>query len=382
MAEIIYRAPITFGCDPEFFFAQGGKVIGSEKVLPKSGNLGVAAGSYPNPRAFVLDGVQAELNPHATSCRAELGGQIALAFKTLKDHLGNMGNVKACFDAVIELDKDELKGLSEKSRQFGCAPSENFYDKDCKVKANAATYRKRSAGGHIHLGLGALLKAHRERLIPIMDTLIGNTCVMIDRCPDAAERRKNYGRAGEYRLPQHGIEYRTLSNFWLRSYPLMAFVMGLARLSVGILNTTLQEPVPERAERGIVYQTAITPWNAESDLIRRVNLNNIRKAINTNDYDLARQNWLAVKSFISDYVPSTTAWRQEVALDSGNLLTFEYFLDQVKLKGIERWFPEDPIDHWCGLVDAGTNNRGWETFLRFVVEPQRLMDYTVLEVKK
>ena len=71
--------------------------------------------------------------------------------------------------------------------------------------------------------------------VKILDIVVGNTCVIMDRAPSQVERRKVYGRAGEYRLPAHGIEYRTLSNFWLRSYQLTHLVFSLARFAINIL---------------------------------------------------------------------------------------------------------------------------------------------------
>lgn len=355
MNEPLYRLTTTFGCDPELFFADPkGKIIGSERVLPESGQLVGLTNPYNNslnPKAFVLDGVQAELNPRGSTCRVVLGCEIAAAFKALKAHLAQMTDVKACFNAVVTIDKAELDRLSAKSKVFGCAPSKNMYDTRASVKANAATYKKRSAGGHIHLGLTAPVFVERERLVPIMDTLIGNTCVMIDRDPGAIERRKNYGRAGEYRLPTHGLEYRVLSNFWLRSYPLYALVMGLARMSVAVLNTTL---MPK--------SSFASGWDAESKLLKSVDLKKVQKAINTNNIELAKENYQAVKAFIAEHVPATGGHQQETALDASNLDVFDFFCKMVEKKGIEHWFPEDPMEHWCGLQST-LGSQGWESFM-------------------
>jgi len=350
------RTPITFGADPELFFSDSeGHIIGAEKVLPASGVL-PGLSTHGTPTKVILDGVQVELNPAPNSCRQVFGAGVATAFAALKQHLTGK-DVKTCFDAVITIDKKELDSLSEKSRQFGCAPSNNFYDHDVKIKANPAKYLKRSAGGHIHLGLGqpgSLLMTHRERLVPIFDTLIGNTCVMIDRCPEAAERRKNYGRAGEYRLPAYGIEYRTLSNFWLRSYPLLGLVLGLARLSVSGLNATLMKRLPN----GVANTSW---WDVEHKLMCNVDLKRVQKAINQNDLDLAKQNWQPVREFILNHVPQDRAWRHESGVDAGSLDAFEHFLRRIESNGLTYWFPEDPLAHWC--KQTCRTGEGWEAFL-------------------
>lgn len=356
---LITRSQPTFGCDPELFFANSeGKIVGAEKVLPKEGYL---ATQYA-PKGVILDGVQVELNPAASACRQTVAIGIIAAFKTLRNHLMDKSTT-TCFDAVITVSKKELESLSEQSRKFGCAPSNNFYDKDATIKANPAKYLKRSAGGHIHLGLSGAVKMHRERLVPILDAIVGNTCVMIDRCPDAAERRKNYGRAGEYRLPSHGIEYRTLSNFWLRSYPLFSLVLGLARLSVSILDETLNKH-------------ATNWWDAESGLMQHLDLKKVQRAINENDLQLAKENWQVVRDYISQHVPKNRNWRQETGLDEANLDAFDYFLEVVEKKGLNYWFPDDPLKHWCNTKCDG--NDGWERWLDTVV--RKKMPSTVVKI--
>ena len=363
---------LQLGCDPEFFFAQDGKVIGAEKVLPANGILAAekqrvsgagAGGSWDNPTAFVLDGVQVELNPKPTYCRAHIGNQLRVAFIALKEHLNKVGEgkIKASFSSVIEIDQHELDGLSEKAKVFGCAPSLNQYDKGATVSVDAATYLKRSAGGHIHLGLEAYLIPHHARLVPLMDIIVGNTCVMIDRDPEAATRRLHYGRAGEHRLPKHGLEYRTLSNFWLRSYPLLSLVLGLSRLAVGVLKTSIGGAPYYDWKKGITVSQAA--WDAESDLLKRVDMANITKAINTNDLELAKENWLGVREFIKEHVTAKLSGYGSggYPLNDVHLPAFDYFLKRIETSGLEYWFPDDPMEHWTSISEGHYN--GWETFL-------------------
>lgn len=350
-----------FGMDPELFFTKGDQVIGAERVIPDGvlaapGLSGRGCIHTPgmNKKAFILDGVQVELNPNPHGCRANLADELSIAFKTLKKHLDTIGGVNVSFRSIVTIDKKELDSLSESARQFGCEPSFNLYDKDAKIACNPATYLKRSAGGHIHLGLLGHGKAgsmrspdypelfqERKRLVPLLDVLLGNTCVMLDRDPEAAERRKNYGRAGEYRLPKYGIEYRTLSNFWLRAYPLTSFVLGLSRLATSILGTTLNY------------------WDAEKALLDRIDMKAIQTAINTNDLALAIENWKLVRPFIHEHVTQTLD--DGCGLERANLTAFDKFLDRVHEKGLDAWFPTDPLTHWCNMNRA--HGTGWESFL-------------------
>lgn len=346
---------LSYGCDPELFFSSKGKIIGAEKVIPEEGLASDRFGPTKqyaigtNLKAFVLDGVQVELNPTANTCRANLGNEIAAAMRTIKTHLSKMEGIEVSFSAVVKVDKEELRSLSEKSRTLGCAPSFNLYDADASIKVNPKTFRTRSAGGHIHLGFPqyAGMMAERERLIPIMDILLGNTCVMIDRDPMAAERRKVYGRAGEYRLPDHGIEYRTLSNFWLRAYPLLSMVMGISKLCASIL-----------------YTSSKGNPKAEQDLLDLVNPDEIKEAINDNNTELAKRNWEKVKGFVA------REWYEVYGIYSHNIQSFDHFIKRIDEKGLEYWFPENPMDHWLAYKEG--HMTGFETgFMPKVAEDMK-----------
>ena len=175
-----------------------------------------------------------------------------------------------------------------------------------------------------------------------MDIIVGNTCVLLDRDPYAEERRKVYGRAGDYRTPEWGIEYRTLSNFWLKEYRLMSMVVGLCRQAASIWRYGFSE-----------------------DYINIINRKDIEEAINTNNYELAMENFLKIKSVImkqsySDYCSKS------LPLHPDHIENFEYFVS----KGIDYWFKEDPFTHWITMKEG--HNMGFEKFLITIVKMNRI----------
>lgn len=361
--RVISATGVTFGCDPELFIESGGQVVGSEKVIPLNG----VPSSY---NKIIMDGVQVEFNATPDTCRARMGNAMAATFKTLKAHLDAMKakgtSFEVSFKSVVEVDKAELASLSEKSRQLGCAPSLNAYDKGATISVDPTTYRTRSAGGHIHLGLGSftILYDERTRLVPLMDVLVGLPSVLVDRDPRAAERRKVYGRAGEHRLPFHGLEYRTLSNFWLRAYPLMGMVLGLSRLAVSVLGTTLNT-TGYTTSLG-AYGDLTYAWDAEKELLSVVDLEKVREAINTNDLALARSCWNPVRDFLG----SLKIAHGGMAINHDTLGHFDFFTNKIAEKGIEYWFPQDPITHWCNLSDG--HYCGFENFLATKVNAEMI----------
>lgn len=314
---------VTWGADPEGFFSKDGVIIGSEKVLPEAG---LKSGTAIRPHV-VLDGVQFELNPPSRNSVPLLGREVSTAFELLSRHLKKgEGQIKLDWRGLVEVSKDELESLSDKSRILGCMPSKNIFGaRPIKV---SKTYRKRSAGGHLHIGLlpQPKLMAERNDLVPLLAIFVGNTSVLLDRDPGAAERRKNYGRAGEFRQPKHGLEYRAPSNFWLRNYSLMSFVFGMANIALSVANHKFTDKV-----------------DIEPELVQVVNIQKVIRAIETNDFDLALENFETVRPFLAKHLPQGGF---QFAPD--NLDRFVTLAQGVKESGLNKFFPADPIDAWAG----------------------------------
>jgi hypothetical protein len=199
---------------------------------------------------------------------------------------------------------------------------------------------KRSAGGHIHLGSNGSSQIKKalqnvEEMVYMLDIIVGNTCVLFDRNPNNVERRKVYGRAGEYRTKDYGLEYRTLSNFWLQSYPLMSLVTGLARMAVHIVS----QSGPNRDFAG--------------EIKAAVKKEDIVKAIQENDFALAYANFLKIENIIVEISSDSYSY----PISSDVIKEFHWFIR----KGINYWFKHDPFEHWITLPEG--HGHGWETFL-------------------
>lgn len=335
-----------YGCDPEIFLEDNhGAIVGSERVLPEEGLSTKYTHTMHDEGGqvkLIRDGVQVELNLPPTKCRSWLATEIGYAFRALAEHLKKTKGLRISMREVVEVDKSELKALSEKSRTLGCEPSFNWYEPSATIGVDPKTYTKRSAGGHLHFGLPGNLMGPRARLAPILDVVLGSTSVLIDRDADAAVRRQVYGRAGEFRLPRHGFEYRTLSNFWLRSKELVGLVTGLGKLAIWILDTSVSEE-----------------WDAESFLFAHVDPRLAQKAINENSLELAKANFVGLQKFIELHVPAVAGEDSNCGLDAKLLPQFRHFIKRIDEKGLEYWFPEDVLTHWAKV----NYDCGWESFL-------------------
>jgi hypothetical protein len=311
------------GSDPEGFFVQMGRIVGSERVIPAEG-LGYSS-------KVVQDGVQYELNPQAGLTFREHAGYIAYCFDQARIAVAKRPGIQFCWNTLVEVERDELDQLSLKARELGCQPSDNIYGTR-PITVNVKEYRKRSAGGHMHFGLiggthiyDARLEDERKKLILLLDQFVGNTGVLFDRAEGAVERRENYGRAGEFRTQPHGVEYRTLSNFWLKHYTLASLMWGMADIAVAALEASIVGEID--------FFTSIQENIDQAKVVR---------AIDQNDPVLAWNNLKDLMWLIKDYVPANAGF----TVHSGNILKVMDLADEVQDLGIDWVFKENRVWHW------------------------------------
>jgi hypothetical protein len=313
---------VTIGADPELFIKRSGRAIGSEKVINENSHV-------------IEDGVQAELQPLPSDCRERFQDNIAACLKSLKKMVsGKRCNVSP--DILVDVSKSQYDSLSEKNKEFGCGISHNAHGFEV-VSVDPSKYLKRSAGGHMHFGEDELSDKHAkiltdaERVIPILDIMVGNTLVLLDRDKGNKERRKYYGLAGEYRINDHGIEYRTPSNFWLRAKPLMSLAFGLARHGINICFAGL-----------------------DKQLLSLVDMKDITRAINNNNYALAKRNFNKYKEFIV-----ATAYKGDDFYPINNKESLAFF-ERIVKDGADEHFPQDIMGNW--LNTPYILNGGWSSF--------------------
>jgi hypothetical protein len=223
----IYPAPMnalamTIGSDPEIFVSgYRGKLMPAWTFLP--------AKSRTNK--IYWDGFQAEFATNPRTCLVEYVGSVAARMNDLLHYAKERSKyAKLMPNSVIDVDLDTLAKTEEKYVQFGCKPSIHIYgDQGDAIDARLLT--KRFAGGHIHGGARLIHKPLIEHVTRALDGLLGLPAVGMAASLDQPIRRRFYGRAGEIRLPEHGLEYRVLSNFWLLHPALTHLVHEMFRVA-------------------------------------------------------------------------------------------------------------------------------------------------------
>lgn len=228
--EVLAALGYTVGSDPEIFVEDAkGNLIPAFKFLPGKTKPKVY-NTQNTAQTLYWDGFQAEFTIYPQTClaymvdglRAGLGAVLHEARKYDK-------GAKLSTATVVEIPSDFLKNAEPDEVALGCDPSFNIYKMAGQPVPDGRELPMRFAGGHVHLGNGSL-KTRATDVIGAIDMLVGIPSVGIFEHWDSPVRRKYYGLPGEHRIPSYGVEYRVLSNAWLRHPALAHLTFDLCRL--------------------------------------------------------------------------------------------------------------------------------------------------------
>jgi hypothetical protein len=194
----------TIGADPELFF-----VNKDSKFISIVGLIG---GTKEEPMpigngcAIQEDNVAAEFCIPACTSEEMFIQSIQYSLNDINLRAEKLGLSLATLVASTSFDVDQLR--TRKAQEFGCEPDFNAYTKKTNPRPRAKDKTLRSAGGHVHVGTDL----NQIDIIRTMDLYLGVPSLLVD---NDEQRRQLYGKAGSFRPKPYGVEYRTLSNFWI-----------------------------------------------------------------------------------------------------------------------------------------------------------------------
>jgi len=230
----------TIGADPEL-------LLFSDTLNRFVPSIGLIGGTKQDPflipsGALQEDNVTAEFNidPVPVDTPDKFIQSITDVRKYLDTLVAEFG-LKSRVVASAEYTDEDLE--TPQAQESGCDPDINAYTLERNVYPPIHESSIRCAGGHIHYGSDEIFQdpGSREKFIKYCDYYVGAPLSIID---EDTERRKTYGRAGNFRYKPYGVEYRTPSNIWLKSPELMEFVFnGMKRAENALL---LRDPRPLR----------------------------------------------------------------------------------------------------------------------------------------
>lgn len=194
----------TIGADPELFFRNNEKLI---SVIDKLGGTKEEPMPIAVQRCTIQeDNVAAEYNiPPCTTVEDFIWYNQAVLYDLTK-RAQAMGLHLAANVASHSFDDSEL--MHWKAGVFGCEPDLNAWTHKTNPRPRSKDPNLRSAGGHVHIGSSA----DPFQLGRACDVFLGVPALQYDH---DKLRRSLYGKAGAIRIKSYGVEYRTLSNFWI-----------------------------------------------------------------------------------------------------------------------------------------------------------------------
>lgn len=226
---------ITIGADPELFIvnAETGEYVCPDGLIP---------GTKEEPHAVdggavQQDGFAAEFNIEPCTTYKEFSARIRGVKKQLQEMLPS--NMILVPHATAKFTEDEWARASDETKVLGCSPDYNAWTLDVNPAPQAEDL-VRCAGGHLHVGWteGAspsdkeYFKACVD-LVRQLDWCLGGWSVLKD-CDTT--RRTLYGQAGSMRFKPYGVEYRTLSNFWLENHIVRQHLWNRVCKAIDLMN--------------------------------------------------------------------------------------------------------------------------------------------------
>jgi hypothetical protein len=210
----------TIGADPELFLINpDGKFISS---------IGLIGGSKARPLpigegcAVQEDNVAVEFNIAPATEVDKFVASCNYALEYLTKAAAEKGLLLS-ITASKTFDADQLD--NDRARTFGCEADFNAWTRRMNKMKKPANANLRSCGGHVHIGSDL----DKIQLVRWCDVMLGLPSVLED---DDTDRRSLYGAAGCFRPKSYGVEYRTLSNYWLKSEDMMKKVWERTQAAV------------------------------------------------------------------------------------------------------------------------------------------------------
>jgi hypothetical protein len=229
-------AGCSIGTDPEVFVMGDKGVIPAFKFLP---DKNIVEKNQP-----FWDGFQAEFTCYPSS----RGNKTCIAYTVdeIQSGLNKLYNLALTYDkhaqinpvTVVDLNMESFRGEDPKFFELGCAPSQNAYNLPSLNVPDPTILPMRFAGCHMHFGVTDVLKSNTSsrltNIVKTIDALFGVASVALLRGMEDPRRRLFYGKAGEYRTPDWGLEYRVPSSAILAHPTLTHIAFELARAAMYI----------------------------------------------------------------------------------------------------------------------------------------------------
>lgn len=205
---------LTIGSDPELFLEKDDKIVSA---------IGIVGGTKRKPKALKIpgyfvqeDNVLVEFNTPPVTSVDEFVNAIRTGKALVADEIPE--GYKLRIKSSHVMDESEVK--SKKARRFGCDPDNNAWSGELQLPTPPLD-NLRTAGGHVYVGYENPTEELNVKIAKALDIFLGLPSISMD---NDTRRRSLYGVAGSFRHKPFGLEYRTLSSFWIAKPELIRWV--------------------------------------------------------------------------------------------------------------------------------------------------------------
>lgn len=216
---------VTLGADPEVFLQTlNGEPQSSEGIIPGTKEEPTVISEAGH--AIQPDNVMCEFNIPPVIDEDSWVRELQFCLNYIRDEYG----YPVATVPSMEFPPEALS--TEQGKQFGCSPDFSAWS-TMPFEPPVPPKKMRYAGGHIHVGWDKPDEEVGHELVRAMDLFLGVPAVLMDE--DHA-RKSFYGNPGRMRPTSYGVEYRTLSNFWLQSEALMRWAFQQTQQAISFVN--------------------------------------------------------------------------------------------------------------------------------------------------
>lgn len=223
---LIRGTQFIIGADPEVF-------VQDKKTKRFVGAHGMLKGTKARPEWLPLshsqgqvDGMALEFNPPPVDKSEAFSYHIRNGKDGLNRVIKRKG-MRIVVQPTVEFDDEEWARAPDEAKILGCEHDYCAWGGIHINKPPNAAVKFRTGAGHIHTGWGRgfdITDDFREicgAFVREQDALNGIASLLYDQ---DTKRRELYGKAGAFRPKSFGVEYRTLSNSWVRNRALTEYV--------------------------------------------------------------------------------------------------------------------------------------------------------------
>lgn len=226
----MFVTDIKIGADIELFLRNRGtgEIVSAEGLIPGTKYKPFIFDESSEYYALSLDNVSPEFCIPPSENAAEFYFGIEKALKYIESIIPKELETVAVPAAYL----NEKYLQTENAKTFGCEPDFNAWT-EMQNMPPAPNENMRTAGGHIHIGYKNPNVFINKSLIKALDIYLGVPSILQEPEND---RKRMYGKAGAYRDKSYGVEYRTISNYYLQSKELTDWVFQNTMEAINFVN--------------------------------------------------------------------------------------------------------------------------------------------------